>query len=218
MPVEPASAAPFVRSSCRLTAVPLVPEIRLHLAQDVMSLWERTEDRAGAGQPPPFWAFPWPGGQALARYLLDHAGLAAGRSVLDVGSGSGLVAIAAWLAGAATVLASEVDAVAVTAIGLNARANAVPEPAVAGDVLDGDGAGAELVLAGDVWYSAPLASRVLGLIERARARGACVLTGDIGRSFLPRERFRVVAAMDVPVAAGLEDTEVKQTMIWAPAW
>jgi predicted nicotinamide N-methyase len=217
VPAEPASPGPFVLSCCRLRPVPLVPEIRLHLADDVMSLWELTEERAGAGQPPPFWAFPWPGGQALARYLLDHAGLAAGRSVLDLGSGSGLVAIAASLAGAAAVLASEVDAVAAAAIELNARANAAPEPAVVGDVLDGDGEGAQVVLAGDVWYSAPLARRVLGLIERARARGASVLVGDIGRSFLPRELFRVVAAMDVPVVAGLEDRDVKQTMIWAPA-
>lgn len=217
MPAEPASPAPFVLSCCRLAPVPLVPEIRLHLGQDVMALWERTEQRSGTSQPPPFWAFPWPGGQALARYLLDHAELAAGRSVLDLGSGSGLVAIAARLAGAAAVLASETDAVAAAAIGLNARANGVPEPVMVGDVLDGDGEGAQVVLAGDVWYSAPLAGRVLGLIERARARGASVLTGDIGRSFLPREAFRVVAAMDVPVAAGLEDCDVKRTMIWAPA-
>jgi predicted nicotinamide N-methyase len=198
--------------------VPLIPEIRLHQAGEVLSLWERTEERAAADQPPPFWAFPWPGGQALARYLLDHAGLAAGHRVLDVGSGSGLVAIAARLAGAASVLASEVDEVAAAAITLNAQANGAAAPEVVGDVLDGDGEGAQVVLAGDVWYSAPLAGRVLGLIERARARGASVLVGDIGRSFLPRQAFRVVDTMDVPVVAGLEDCDVKQTMIWAPAW
>jgi predicted nicotinamide N-methyase len=218
VPAEQASAELFVQSSCRLRPVPLVPEIRLYQADEVTGVWERTEERAAAGQPPPFWAFPWPGGQALARHLLDHAGLAAGRSVLDLGSGSGLVAIAARLAGAASVLASEVDQVAAAAIGLNARANQVRAPEVVGDVLDGDGEGAQVVLAGDVWYSEQLASRALGLIERARARGGSVLTGDIGRTFLPRDRFRVVDTMDVPVVAALEDSEVKRTMIWAPAW
>jgi predicted nicotinamide N-methyase len=196
----------------------MVPEIRLHAADDALGLWERTEEQAGPGQPPPFWAFPWPGGQALARYLLDHPGLVAGRSVLDLGSGSGLAAIAARLAGAAAVLASETDSLAVAAIALNAQANSVPAPVIVGDVLDGDGEGAQVVLAGDVWYSAPLSRRVLGLIERARARGASVLAGDIGRAFLPRDRFRVLDSMQVPVVAGLEDGDVKPTMVLAPAW
>jgi len=212
----------FVRSACRLRPVPAVAEIRLHLADDVLGLWQRTEDELGAGQPPPFWAFAWPGGQALARYVLDHAGLVAGRSVLDLGSGSGLVAIAAALAGATTVLASEVDPLAVAAIGLNALANDTRPPAIVGDVLDGDGAeaggaaGAEVILAGDLWYSRPLAERVLGFLDRAMARGASVLTGDIGRTFLPRDRFRVLDARDIPVMAELEDSGVKRTMVWAP--
>ena len=210
--------AEFVRATCRLAAAPQVAEIRLYLAGDAIGLWQRTEDELGAGQPPPFWAFAWPGGQALARYVLDHAGLVAGRRVLDLGSGSGLVAIAAAKAGAATVLASEIDALAVAAIGLNARANGVPAPAVVGDVLNGDGEGAEVVLAGDVWYSRPLAERVLAFIGRARARGASVLVGDIGRAFLPRDRFRVLEARDVPVIADLEDASVKRTMVWTPAW
>ena len=208
----------LVRSACRLSLVPLVAEVRLHLASDVLDLWQQCEDLTGPGQPPPFWAFPWPGGQALARYLLDHPEQVAGRRVLDVGSGSGLVAIAAQMAGAAVVLASEIDPVAVAAIRLNARANAVPPPVVVGDVLNGDGEDAELVLAGDVWYSAPLAEGMIGLIERARGRGASVLVGDIGRAFLPRDRFRVVARRDVPVVAQLEDSAVKRTMVWAPAW
>jgi predicted nicotinamide N-methyase len=213
----PASPALFVRSACRVSPVPLVPEIRLHLADDVLGLWQRCEDQAGPGQPPPFWAFPWPGGQVLARYLLDHPDLAASRRVLDIGSGSGLVAIAAQMAGAAMVLASEIDPVAAAAVRLNARANGVPPPVVVGDVLDGNGENAELVLAGDVWYSARLAERMLGLIERARARGASVLLGDVGRAFLPRQRFRIVACEDVPVVAQLEDSAVKRTMVWVPA-
>jgi predicted nicotinamide N-methyase len=209
-------AEDFVRSACRLGPVPQVAEIRLHLADDVMGLWQRAEDEFTADQPPPFWAFAWPGGQALARYVLDHPGLVAGRSVLDLGSGSGLVAIAAAKAGAATVIASEVDSLAVAAIGLNARANGVPAPVIVGDVLDGDGAGADVVLAGDVWYSRPLAERVLGFLDRAVARGASVLAGDIGRAFLPRDRFRVLDASDIPVMAGLEDSGVKRTMVLEP--
>jgi len=210
------TAEEFVRSACRLCPVPGVAEIRLHVADEVISLWQRTEDEFGAGRQPPFWAFAWPGGQALARYLLDHPGLIAGRSVLDVGSGSGLAAIAAARAGAATVTASEVDAVAVAAIRLNARANGVPEPAIVGDVLDGDADGAEVVLAGDVCYSRPVAERVLGFLERMTARGTSVLVGDIGRAFLPRERFVVLEAREFPVMAELEDSSVKRAMVWAP--
>ena len=216
MPGRPMSPAQFVRATCRLARVPHVAEIRLHLSDDVLGLWQRTEDEFGPGRPPPFWAFAWPGGQALARYVLDHADLVAGRTVLDLGSGSGLVAIAAAMAGAAAVLASEIDTLAVAAIGLNARANGVPAPTILGDVLDGDGEGAEVVLAGDVWYARPLAERVLAFIERARARGASVLVGDIGRAFLPRDRFRVLEARDVPVIAELEDSSVKRTMVWTP--
>lgn len=210
------AAERFVVSAGRLGPVPGVAEIRLHLAGDMLDLWQRTEDEFGPDQPPPFWAFAWPGGQALARYVLDHPGLVAGCRVLDLGSGSGLVAIAAAKAGAAAVVASEVDPLAVAAIGLNARANGVPAPAVAGDVLDGDGAGAEVVLAGDVWYSRPLADRVLGFLDRVMARGASVLAGDIGRAFLPRDRFGVLDARDIPVMAELEDSSVKRTMVWAP--
>ena len=218
MAAELADPESFVRSACLLRPVPQVEEIRLHVAGDALGLWQRTEDEHGAGQPPPFWAFAWPGGQALARYLLDRPGLVAGRSVLDLGSGSGLVAIAAAMAGAAAVTASEIDPLAVAAIRLNARANDVPVPVIVGDVLDGDGDGAQVVLAGDVWYSRALAGRVLGFLERATARGASVLAGDIGRAFLPRCRFRVLDARDVPVLADLEDATVKPAMVWAPDW
>jgi predicted nicotinamide N-methyase len=218
VPAEPTDPESFVRSAGPLRPVPQVEEIRLHLAGDALGLWQRTEDERGAGQPPPFWAFAWPGGQALARYLLDHPAVVAGRSVLDLGSGSGLVAIAAAMAGAAAVTASEVDALAAAAIRVNARANEVPVPVIVGDVLDGDGDGAEVVLAGDVWYARDLAERVLGFLERARARGASVLVGDIGRAFLPRHRFRVLDARDVRVLADLEDASVKRTMVWAPDW
>jgi predicted nicotinamide N-methyase len=203
----------FIRANTALAPVPGVPEVSLHLADDVFGLWERTERELGAtNQPPPFWAFAWPGGQALARYLLDHADLVRDRSVLDLGSGSGLTAIAAAKAGARVVTASELDQFALAAIALNASANAAPVTAV-GDVLDGDGAGAEVVLAADIWYERQLAERALGLLRRARARGATVLAGDVGRAFLPRELMRELASYQVRALADLEGAAVRQALI-----
>jgi predicted nicotinamide N-methyase len=209
---EPAG---FVRGRCRLRPVPLVPEIRLYLADEAFSLWEAIErDSGNQGTPPPFWAFAWPGGQALARYLLDRPQLVTGHSVLDIGSGSGLAAIAAARAGSSAVAASEIDSLAAAAITLNARANDAAVT-VTGNVLDGDGEGADVVLAADIWYDRDLADRALGLLRRARRRGADVLVGDIGRSFLPLAMLRELAAYDVPVVAELEDAAVKRAMIFA---
>jgi predicted nicotinamide N-methyase len=209
-------AGEFVLNQCVLEPVPMLPEIRLHQAQDAFALWERTEEAAGqAEQPPPFWAFAWPGGLALARYLLDQPALIAGRTVLDLGAGSGLVAIAAALAGAGSVLASEVDVLAHAAMRLNATANGVAL-AICGDVLGGAGEDADVVLAADVWYERDLANRVTGLLRRASDRGAQVLAADVGRAFLPRELFRQVASYEVPVIADLEDAEVKRVEILAP--
>src|SRR6266851_1898672 len=203
-----AQAAAFVLANSRLGPVPLVPEISLHLGDDAFSVWEATERELGASvPPPPFWAFAWPGGQALARYLLDHPDRVAGRAVLDLGSGSGLAAIAAAMAGASAVLASELDPFASAAIELNAAANRVPV-AVTGDVLD-----AAVVLAADIWYERGLADRALALLRRARARGADVLAGDVGRAFLPRSALRELAAYDVPVVAQLEDAAVKRVLV-----
>ncbi len=210
---QPAAGAPFVLASSRLRPVPLVPEISLHLADDPFGLWEATERELGrADRPPPFWAFAWPGGQALARYILDHPGTVAGRTVLDLGSGSGLAAIAATLAGSSAVLASELDPLAAAAIALNADANDALV-LVTGDVLDGDGEQADVVLAADIWYERKLAERAAGLLERACARGADVLVGDIGRAFLPRPLLRELAGYDVPVVAELEDAAVKRVSI-----
>ena len=209
----------FVRANTRLVAPPHVPEVRLHLADEALGLWKKTEELlARTGLPLPFWAFAWAGGQALARYLLDHPDLVACRSVFDLASGSGLVAIAAARAGAAAVTASEVDQLAIAAIALNAETNDVVVSCTRGDALDGDGAGAEVVLAGDVFYERPMADRVLPFLERARARGASVLIGDPGRAYLPRTRFEALATYEVPVTRATEDAEVKQTTVWQPAW
>ena len=162
----------------RLVAVPFVPEVRLHLAEDPTVWWARMEAQAGAVLTPPFWASAWPGGRAVARYVLDHPDAVAGRRVLDLASGSGLVAIAAGKAGAAAVTANDVDPYALAAITLNARANTVAVTETPRDLLDGDGGNAETVLAGDVFYTGSLARRMLAFLERVAARGDRVLVGD----------------------------------------
>lgn len=199
--------------------MPLVPEIRLHLADDPVSLWHRIEQTSGqAGLEPPFWAFAWAGGQALARYLLDHPETVRGRHAIDIASGSGLVAIAAARAGAATVTAYDIDPLAAAAIGVNADANAVTVRAVCADVLDDDGLpdpGIDLVLAADAFYQRDLAGQVMRFLERSHARGAAVLAGDFGRAYLPRDRLTPLASYDVPGLRALEDSDIKRTVIWS---
>ncbi|TWF73714.1 class I SAM-dependent methyltransferase [Kitasatospora viridis] len=213
--LDAAELAAFVRERTRRGPVPFVPEIELHMAEEVLELWEALEAARGeVGLPPPFWAFPWAGGVAVARYVLDHPETVAGRRVLDLAAGSGLVAVAAALCGASSVLAIDIDPYAIAATEVNAAANGVRVEALAQDVLDGDGGPAEVVLAGDVFYERTMAARFLPFLERARARGAEVVVGDPGRAYLPRERFTSVAAYQVPVVADLEDTALKTTTVW----
>ncbi|GAB2957009.1 methyltransferase [Micromonospora polyrhachis] len=204
----------FVRTYARLAPVAHVPEIQLHQAEEPIGLWELTEGEFRSEQPPPFWAFAWAGGQGLARYVLDHPETVAGRRVLDVASGSGLVAIAAARAGAAEVRAVDVDPVAVAAIGINAEANGVAVTSLAADVLDGDADDAQVVLVGDAFYSEAMANRMLRFLLRATRGAARVLVGDPDRAFLPRTRFRKLAEYDVPVPMALESVRVKPTTIW----
>ncbi|HLL68737.1 MAG TPA: 50S ribosomal protein L11 methyltransferase [Micromonosporaceae bacterium] len=208
--------ADFVLANTRLAPTPHVPEILLHLADEAIELWERTESHRGrTGLAPPFWAFAWAGGQALARYVLDHPDLVAGRRVLDFAAGSGLVAIAAARAGAAAVTAT--DPLAVAATELNAAANGVVVKAVLDDVCEGPGGGGarfDVVLAGDVCYSRPMTERVLPFLDRARAGGARVLVGDPGRAYLPAGRLRELARYEVAVLRSLEDAQIKTTTVW----
>jgi predicted nicotinamide N-methyase len=232
------TAGEIIRSSTRLCPVPLVPEIVLYQASEPMSVWQHTEQVTGqAGLDPPFWAFAWAGGQALARYLLDHPDVVTGRHVIDIASGSGLVAIAAALAGAATVTAYDIDPLATAAITLNAAANHVTVPASCADLLATDpppapgscttdpppapgscttdpARGPDLVLVADAFYERNLAAQVLRLLDRSHARGAAVLVGDFGRTYLPRARLIPLASYDVPGLAALEDADIKRTTIW----
>jgi predicted nicotinamide N-methyase len=209
-----ADRAAFILAQTRLRPVPHAPEIVLHVADEATALWSKTEEELGAiGLPPPFWAFAWAGGQALARYVLDHPGTVAGRRVLDFASGSGLVAIAAAKAGAARVEACDVDPFAVEAIALNAARNGVAvEPHLA-DLVGAD-AGWDVVLAGDICYQQDLAERVTAWLFALHRRGAAVLVGDPGRSYLPTDRLEALAAYAVPVTRALEDAEIKRTRVW----
>ena len=207
--------AAFVRANTRLMPVPHAPELILHVADEATALWARTEEELGAmGLPPPFWAFAWAGGQALARYVLDHPEAVAGRRVLDFASGSGLVAVAAVRAGAGSVEASDLDAFAAAAIPLNAAANRVEGIRVRLEDLVGRDEGWETVLAADICYERDTAARVVDWLAALYAGGTRVLIGDPGRSYLPRERLEVVETYAVPVTRALEDADVKRTSVW----
>ena len=209
------SKADFIRANTRLLSVPHAPEIRLHLADEATALWEKTEEELGEiGLPPPFWAFAWAGGQALARYLLDHPQIVRGKRVLDFASGSGLVAIAAARAGAASVEASEIDEFALAAMALNAEANGVTITVRVGDIA-GQDEGWNIVLAGDISYERDMAERVTNWLATLASRGTHVLIGDPGRTYLARDRLEAVAEYRIPVTRALEDMEIKRTQVWA---
>jgi predicted nicotinamide N-methyase len=189
-----------------------VPEVQLRVADDVVALWEAMEESGSVVvRDPPFWAAAWPGGQALARHVLDTPSLVAGRSVLDLGSGSGLVAVAAALAGARSVVASEIDPFGHAAIAVNAGFNGVAPIAVLGDVLGEEPPDVDVVLAGDVCYDRVMSQRVLPWLEAARARGADVYLGDPGRPYVPVDRLAAVATFDVPDTEG---PQLRRTTVW----
>jgi len=205
----------FVLGNTEIKAPPLVPEIRLRLTTEVTPLWQATEESLSRGPvPPPFWAFAWAGGQALARYLLDHPETVAGREVLDIGSGSGLVAIAAAKAGAKAVTAAEIDPFAAAAIALNAPLNGVTLRIETRDLLDRGAAGWGIALAGDVCYEEPMSSRAIALLRRIAARGRPALLGDPGRAYLPREGLVELARYVVPTSREIEDREAREGVVW----
>jgi len=210
--VDPAA---FIRANTRLLPVPHAPEIRLHLADEATDLWEKTEEELGQiGLPPPYWAFAWAGGQALARFILDRPELVRGRNVLDFASGSGLTAIAAAKVGAARVFANDIDDFSVAAITLNAQANGVTLETLALDVIGRNEW--EIVLAGDVCYEREMAAQVTGWLTDLAAHGVTVLLGDPGRSYLAKEKLEKLAEYAVPTTRALEDTEIRRTAVWRP--
>ncbi len=206
----------FIRANTRLRPVPLVPEISIYVADEAVPLWHKTEEELGEeGLPPPFWAFAWAGGQALARHVIDHPELVRGKSVLDLASGSGLVGIAAMKAGASRVDIADIDDFALAASRLNAKRNDIAITTVATNLLEEPSSATwDTVLAGDIFYERDTAARALDFLNRHAEQGATILIGDPGRSYLPREKLRKIADYSVPVTRELEDAEIKKTAVW----
>ena len=216
---DPIDCERFIRANTKLKQPPLVPEISLLLADQVMNLWGETEALAAANAsglralPPPYWAFAWPGGQALARYILDNPSEVRGRTVLDFGAGSGLVAIAAARAGGSCVVAAEIDPLALAAIDLNSRANDVFVEPVGIDVI-GSNPRWNTVLAGDMCYERPVAERLVPWLRLLVKSGVRVLLGDPGRNYFPEGGIVKLATFAVPTTLDLEDREMRETSVF----
>jgi len=216
--IPPAARRQFILDTTRLQAPPHTPELTLHLADEITPIWRQTEEELQEiGLPPPFWAFAWAGGQALARYLLDNPQIVAGKRALDLAAGSGLVGIAAAKAGAAPVTAIDIDAFTEAAVALNGEANGVYVDVTILDILDHAASAAprhDVILVGDLFYERDTAARALAFLECRAASGARVLIGDPGRTYLPKERLTRLAEYSVPVTRELEDMDIKRTTVW----
>ncbi len=207
-------AKAFIRANTRIAPAPGLP-IRLYTADELTPIWEATEkDLAEVNIAPPFWAFPWAGGQALARYVLDHPETVRGKLVLDLASGSGLVAIAAALAGAAEVVANDIDPMCEAAVALNAELNGVAINYHGGNLLDGNPPDYDVILAADVFYEQTPARLFRAMLERCRANGSTILAGDPGRTYFPRDAFRQVAEYAVETTTEIENHPVKTARVW----
>ena len=205
----------FIRAQTRVAKPSLVPEIRLHLADEMTPIWRATQkELVDYGVPPPFWAFCWPGGQALTRFILDHPHWVAGKRVLDFAAGSGLSGIGAAKAGAASVVAAEIDNHAAAAIALNADLNRVAVTVTAEDLVGRDDLAVDIVLAGDICYEKPMAERVFAWLQVLAGRGVTVLMGDPGRAYLPQQGLSALARYEVPTSTDLEDKVMRETIIW----
>lgn len=209
------SKAEFIRQNTSVMAPPLVPEIKLHLAHEAVPLWQKTEEELGEmGLAPPFWAFAWAGGQALARYMLDHSSAVENLRVLDLATGSGLVAIAAVQAGSSSIVATDIDEFATAAAEMNAGLNQVSLDIKLEDVLYQQPPPTDVILVGDLFYEKTLATRCLTWLRQAQGQGAKVFIGDPGRSYLPKDQLEKLVEYNVSVTRDLEDTEIKKTAVW----
>jgi predicted nicotinamide N-methyase len=203
----------LIREYTRVRPAPFVPEVRLHLADELVPLWQATEWRAASAQPPPFWAFAWPGSQALARYLLDNPTLVEAKRVLDFGAGTGLAAIVAAQLGAAHVVAADIDVLAAVAQRLNAELNGASLEIISRDVLDLD-LDVGVILAGDVCYERESSDRVTAWLRSQAEEGVLVLLADPGRHYVPVDGLELVATYDVPTLHELESVHEKRTRVW----
>lgn len=206
----------FIEQNTEIITPPLVPEIRLRLATEITPIWQATEtELEQIGVPPPFWAFCWPGGQALARYILDNPEIVRGKTVLEFACGGAVSGIAAALAGAAKVIANDIDGLALGAAKSNAALNDVSLDYSAADLLgSGDPTGYDVILAGDIFYEQSPAAGVEAFLRREAARGATVLIGDPGRKYLPPDGLKEIARYDVPTSLELEDRKMRDGIVW----
>ncbi len=210
-----ADPAAFVRTNTAIAHPSLLPEVRLHLATEVTPLWEATEATlARDNLPPPYWAFAWPGGQAVARFALDNPDLVRGKRVLDFAAGTGLVGVACALAGASSVQSCDIDPFALAAIGLNAELNGVAVKAISADLVGRDLPGIDIVMAGDVCYERPMAERVTAWLRTVASTGTLVLLGDPGRAYVPTVGIERVGRYTVPTSLELEDRTARETNVW----
>ncbi|MDQ8028434.1 MAG: methyltransferase [Brevundimonas sp.] len=214
MPITDPTA--FILGNTRLQPVPHTPGISLWLADEITPIWRLTEEELGEmGLPPPFWAFAWAGGQAVARWLLDNPSEVAGKTVLDFATGSGLVGIAAMQAGAASALGADIDPFCGAAVALNAQANGVSMAFTDRNLLDAPPPAVDVICAGDVCYEKPMTEQVLAWLGQARANGTRVLIGDPGRTYFPKTGLEFLGEYRVPTTRELEDQEVKRSSVWA---
>lgn len=215
VPADRASRIEFIKNNTRLQSTNLVPELQLYLADESIAIWEKTEEELGQmNLPPPFWAFAWAGGQALARFILDDPPVVAGKRILDLGSGCGIVSIAAMRAGASKAIAADVDAFAMISAEVNGAANSVVLEPIDRDLLDEEADDFDIVMVGDLFYEDLLSKRVIGFMQRASKKGLPVLVGDPRRSYFPKQMFECIAQYDVPVTRELEDNEIKRAAVW----
>jgi predicted nicotinamide N-methyase len=215
MLAEPAAAAEFIRRNTVAERPPAVPEVALHLGSEITPLWEMTEKEMNdTGLPPPFWAFAWAGGQAISRYLIDHPAEVRGRTVLDIASGSGLVAIAALIAGARSALAADTDPMCAAAVAVNAAANGVHVEFCGEDLLGGPVPGVDVITAGDVCYERAMTYRMMRWLRAAHEQGVRVLLGDPGRTYLPGEGLIELAVYDVPTTPEIEQDDTRRTGVF----
>lgn len=207
--------AAFIRANTMLHEPPLVPEVKLHLASEIVPIWQMTEEELEkSGLPPPFWAFAWAGGQALARYILDHPETVAGKRVLDFGAGSGMIGIAAMKANAASVLSADIDPFAAASIRLNAEVNGISLNVTTDDIVGSANGGWDVILIGDMCYERPLAERIETWVHSLVDGGATAYIGDPGRTYLPKSGLEKIVSYAVKTTRELEDTDVRNTSVW----
>ena len=213
--MSPEERRAFITANTRLQRPPRVPELELWLADEITPLWQLTEKTMGEIElPPPFWAFAWSGGQGLARYLLDHPEEVRDRRVLDLATGSGLVALAAMRAGAAEATGADIEPFCEAAVALNAEANGVEVSFTSQNLLEGDPPAFDVIVCADVSYEQPLAQRMRTWLRQAAGAGARVLMGDPDRMYFDRRGLKRLAMYDVPTTRELEDREIKRAAVW----